>query len=159
MKASWPKFCNITFLFLLKIGSVGPVDQQITLVRPKSSSRSQNMWIFFLNFRSYRKNDLIRKISLIFRFRTSQTGQQTIITQILPKILYFSTIFEKKIFSQNSQNFYYWVIHVKVSPYKVHDCLVNIRWVSVSTYHYLRYMNISPILLLQILYILPKSFL
>ena len=31
-KASWPKFCNITFLFLLKIGSVGPVDQQINLV-------------------------------------------------------------------------------------------------------------------------------
>ena len=33
-KASWPKFCNITFLFLLKIGSVGPVDQQINLVSP-----------------------------------------------------------------------------------------------------------------------------
>ena len=33
-KASWPKFCNINFLFLLKIGSVGPVDQQINLVSP-----------------------------------------------------------------------------------------------------------------------------
>ena len=33
-KASWPKFCNISFLFLLKIGSVGPVDQQINLVSP-----------------------------------------------------------------------------------------------------------------------------
>ena len=26
------KFCNIIFLFFLKIGSVGPVDQQINLV-------------------------------------------------------------------------------------------------------------------------------
>ena len=26
------KFCNIIFLFLLKIGPVGPVDQQINLV-------------------------------------------------------------------------------------------------------------------------------
>ena len=33
-KASWPKFCNIIFLFLLKIGSVGTVDQQINLVSP-----------------------------------------------------------------------------------------------------------------------------
>ena len=31
-KASWPKIFNIIFLFLLKIGSVGPVDQQINLV-------------------------------------------------------------------------------------------------------------------------------
>ena len=33
-KASRPKFCNIIFLFFLKIGSVGPVDQQINLVSP-----------------------------------------------------------------------------------------------------------------------------
>ena len=33
-KGSWPKFCNITFLFLLNVGSVGPVDQQINLVLP-----------------------------------------------------------------------------------------------------------------------------
>ena len=33
-KTSWPKFCYITFLFLLKIGSVGPVDQQINLSLP-----------------------------------------------------------------------------------------------------------------------------
>ena len=32
-KVSWPKF-NTTFLLLLKIGSVGPVDQQINLVSP-----------------------------------------------------------------------------------------------------------------------------
>ena len=37
-KASWPKFCNIIFLFLLKIGLVGPVDQQINLVSPHSIS-------------------------------------------------------------------------------------------------------------------------
>ena len=28
-KANWPKFCNIIFLFLLKAGSAGPVEQQI----------------------------------------------------------------------------------------------------------------------------------
>ena len=33
-KSSWTKYCNINFLFLLKIGSVGPVDQQINLVSP-----------------------------------------------------------------------------------------------------------------------------
>ena len=31
-KTSWPKFCNTIFLFLLKIGSVGPIEQQINLV-------------------------------------------------------------------------------------------------------------------------------
>ena len=33
-KPSWPKLCNITFLFLLKIGSVGSVNQQINLASP-----------------------------------------------------------------------------------------------------------------------------
>ena len=33
-KASQPKFCNIIFLLLLKIDSVGPEDQQINLVLP-----------------------------------------------------------------------------------------------------------------------------
>ena len=33
-KASWSKFCNIIFIFLLKIGSVRPVNQQINLVSP-----------------------------------------------------------------------------------------------------------------------------
>ena len=36
-KASWPKFFNVIYLFtyfLLKIGSVAPVDQQINLVSP-----------------------------------------------------------------------------------------------------------------------------
>ena len=32
--ASWLKFCNNIFLFMLKIGSVGPVDQQGNLVSP-----------------------------------------------------------------------------------------------------------------------------
>ena len=31
-KASGPKFCNIIFLFLPKIGSIESVDQQINLV-------------------------------------------------------------------------------------------------------------------------------
>ena len=29
-KPSWPKFCNIIFLFLLKLWSVGPVDSKLT---------------------------------------------------------------------------------------------------------------------------------
>ena len=33
-KTSWPTFCNITFLFLLKIGSIGPADQPVNLVSP-----------------------------------------------------------------------------------------------------------------------------
>ena len=33
-KASWPKFCNIIFLVLLKIGSVGLAEQEINLVSP-----------------------------------------------------------------------------------------------------------------------------
>ena len=33
-KASQSKFCNIIFLLLLKIDSVGPEDQQINLVLP-----------------------------------------------------------------------------------------------------------------------------
>ena len=35
-KASWLKFCKIIFLFLLKIGSVRPVDQKINLFSLKS---------------------------------------------------------------------------------------------------------------------------
>ena len=35
-KASWRKWCGIIFLFLLKIGSVGPVDQQVNLVSPNN---------------------------------------------------------------------------------------------------------------------------
>ena len=33
-KASWPKLCNITFLLLLEIRSVGPVHQEMNLVSP-----------------------------------------------------------------------------------------------------------------------------
>ena len=33
-KASRPKFCNIIFLFFLKIGSIGPIDQQLNLFSP-----------------------------------------------------------------------------------------------------------------------------
>ena len=33
-KASWPNVWYIIFLFLLKIGSFGPVDQQTNLVSP-----------------------------------------------------------------------------------------------------------------------------
>ena len=33
-KASSPKFCDIIILFLLKVGSVGPLDQQINFVLP-----------------------------------------------------------------------------------------------------------------------------
>ena len=33
-KGVWPKFYCVIFLFLLKIGSVGPVNQQIDFVTP-----------------------------------------------------------------------------------------------------------------------------
>ena len=33
-KASWPKFCDIVFLFFFKVGSVRPADQQINFVLP-----------------------------------------------------------------------------------------------------------------------------
>ena len=33
-KTSWPTFCDIIFLFLLKVRSVGLVDQQINYVLP-----------------------------------------------------------------------------------------------------------------------------
>ena len=39
-KASWPKFCKIIFLILLKIGSFGPVDQQINLVSPNTKTKN-----------------------------------------------------------------------------------------------------------------------
>ena len=31
-KSQWPIFCNIIFLFLLKVGSIGPVDKQINFI-------------------------------------------------------------------------------------------------------------------------------
>ena len=40
IKPSWRKYCIINVLFLLKIGSVMPVDQQINLVSPNSHSKS-----------------------------------------------------------------------------------------------------------------------
>ena len=33
-KASWPIFCDIVFLFLLKVGSIGPLNQRINFVLP-----------------------------------------------------------------------------------------------------------------------------
>ena len=39
-KANKPKFCNIIFFALAKIGSVTSVDQQIKLVLPKLEIRS-----------------------------------------------------------------------------------------------------------------------
>ena len=39
IKASWSKFCNIMFSFLLKIGSFRPVDKQINLVSPNKKQR------------------------------------------------------------------------------------------------------------------------
>ena len=36
-KNSWPKFYNITFLFLLKIGYVGPADQETNWVSPRNT--------------------------------------------------------------------------------------------------------------------------
>ena len=43
-KTRWTKFCNIVFLFLLKIGSVGPVDQQINLASPEYHENLKNTY-------------------------------------------------------------------------------------------------------------------
>ena len=47
-KASCPKFGNIIFLFLVKIGSVGPVGQQMNLVSP--SMLLSGLFSGYLNF-------------------------------------------------------------------------------------------------------------
>ena len=70
-KSSWTKYCNINFLFLLKIGSVGPVDQQINLVSPNKRVISLRWKIIvprfdilcltcynFLTFKNFDKNAL-----------------------------------------------------------------------------------------------------
>ena len=48
--------------------------------------------IFVLTFCSCRKNDLIRKLRLISRFLTSQTGKPIVAIQILSNILRSQTI-------------------------------------------------------------------
>ena len=55
--ASWSKFCNI-ILFLLKIGSIGPVDQQINLIALESTwqrllVRRFNQCIKLFDFKAY----------------------------------------------------------------------------------------------------------
>ena len=52
----------------------------------KSSFRSQDVKVFVMTFRSYRKKDLIRKIRLTSKFMTSQPGLQTVAIHILPNI-------------------------------------------------------------------------
>ena len=60
-------------------------------------SPSKNIVLFFFDWKpfkndfvttywSYRKNGLIKKISLTLKFKTSQTGLQTIAKGILPNI-------------------------------------------------------------------------
>ena len=60
-KASCPKFGNI-FLFLVKIGSVGPVDQQMNLVSPSmllSGLFSGYLNLDMLTIKKIAKNKLI----------------------------------------------------------------------------------------------------
>ena len=49
-KASWPKFCNIIFLFFLKMGQVGPVEKQINLVSPKTKISHKNKTLALYKF-------------------------------------------------------------------------------------------------------------
>ena len=62
-KNSWPKFCNIIFLFLFKINSLGTVDQQINLILPNS---------FFARYVYFNdlviKNDSVKKAKSFFIF-------------------------------------------------------------------------------------------
>ena len=53
-------------------------DEKRFLFHLNSSFHSQDIWIFVLNSRPYRKNGLTWKIRLISNFMTSQPGQQTI---------------------------------------------------------------------------------
>ena len=55
-KASQPEFRNIMFLFLLKIGSVVPVDQQIKLVSPHTLC----LYYVFLHFLAIIFSDVIK---------------------------------------------------------------------------------------------------
>ena len=52
----------------------------------KSSFCSQDIEVYVLNFWSFRKNGLIRKIRLISKFMMSQPGKQTITIHTLPNI-------------------------------------------------------------------------
>ena len=61
-KASWSKFCNTIFMFLLKIGSVEPADQQINLVSPKTKLIRLLIFGYFL--------------STFFQHRTNLLGSQ-----------------------------------------------------------------------------------
>ena len=61
-------------------------DEKYFLYYLKSSFRSQDIYTFDLTFWACRKNGLIRKISLILKFMTSQPGLQRITRHILLNI-------------------------------------------------------------------------
>ena len=70
-KASWSKFCNTIFMFLLKIGSVEPADQQINLVSPKTKIDSVvDLWLLSFNFFS-----TSNKFPRFTRFRTNYVNR------------------------------------------------------------------------------------
>ena len=59
---------------------------KMVLLNLKSTFHSQDFKIFVLNFWSCRKNNVIRKISLISKFMTSQPGKQTTAIHLLLNI-------------------------------------------------------------------------
>ena len=61
-------------------------DEKRFLFHLKNSFLSQDIYIFVLSFWSCKKNGLIRKIKIIWKFMTSQPGQQTITIHILSNI-------------------------------------------------------------------------
>ena len=61
-------------------------DEKYFLLQLKSSFRSQDISVFVMTFWSWRKNGLIRRIRLTSKFLTSQPGEQTITTHMLPNI-------------------------------------------------------------------------
>ena len=73
-KISWPKFCNIVFLFLLKIGSVGPVDQQIHLISPYNIRIGRMKILFSLQPNFLRKWDKFRTELGSFRILQSRAS-------------------------------------------------------------------------------------
>ena len=61
-------------------------DENFFLLHVKSSFRSWDIYIFVLTYWLCKKSGLIRRLRLISKFITSQTGQQIITIHILPII-------------------------------------------------------------------------
>ena len=113
-QATWPKFYNIIFLFMLKIGLVRPVDQQINLVLPKdlSVSNETTTSIIFIIFKD-NANYLVRYAKNI---RSHEY-------QLSKSILKYKKILDSK----NNTAILYWWATFTVSKYNTLRIIVGGR--------------------------------